>query len=184
MKKIALFAAALLFTVQGFSQVGSIKSEQYQAEFEKKMSIDAVPEYNDTVKIPIQVLKIGINEELYEMYPELKDKRVGLGVTNIVLEFLEYTNRFVFTEDKLEIKERMVQQFKASDKGFTENKVDGRGKIKLAKYFVYIEVYDFSVSDDEIVKINGQAQTTQITDRKSTRLNSSHVSESRMPSSA
>ena len=163
MKKIALLAASSFFSFEAFSQVGSIKSEQYQAEFEKKMSIDAVPEYNDTVKIPIQVLKIGINEELYEMYPELKDKRVGLGVTNIVLEFLEYTNRFVFTEDKLEIKERMVQQFKVSDKGFTENKVDGRGKIKLAKYFVYIEVYDFSVSDDEIVKVNGQAQTTQIT---------------------
>ena len=97
------------------------------------------------------------------MYPELKDKRVGLGVTNIVLEYLEYTNRFTFTEDKLEIKERMVQQFKASDKGFTENKVDGRGKIKLAKYFVYIEVYDFSVSEDEIVRINGESKVTQTT---------------------
>jgi hypothetical protein len=73
------------------------------------------------------------------------------------------TNRFEFTEDKLEIKERMDNQFKASDKGFTENKVDGRGKIKLAKYFVYIEVYDFSVSDDEVLKINGQSQTTQVT---------------------
>ena len=73
------------------------------------------------------------------------------------------TNRFVFTEDKLEIKERMIQQFKASDKGFTENKIDGRGKIKLAKYFVYIEVYDFSVSEDEIVKITGSAKATQTT---------------------
>jgi hypothetical protein len=97
------------------------------------------------------------------MYPELKDKRVGLGVTNIVLEYLEYTNRFVFTEDKLEIKERMISQFKASDKGFTENKLDGRGKIKLAKYFVYIEVYDFSVSEDEVVRINGESKTTQTT---------------------
>jgi hypothetical protein len=57
----------------------------------------------------------------------------------------------------------MINQFKASDKGFTENKMDGRGKIKLAKYFVYIEVYDFSVSDDEVVKINGESKTTQIT---------------------
>ena len=165
MKRFSVIITLILlfFAQQGAAQTGSIKTEQYQAEFEKKMSIDAVPEYTDTVRIPIQILKIGINEELYEMYPELKDKRVGLGVTNIVLEYLEYTNRFVFTGDKLEIKERMVQQFKASDKGFTENKIDGRGKIKLAKYFVYIEVYDFSVSDDEIVKINGQAQTTQMT---------------------
>lgn len=165
MKRLSVIITLILlfFAQNGAAQTGSIKTEQYQAEFEKKMSIDQVPEYTDTIKIPIQILKIGINEELFEMYPELKDKRVGLGVTNIVLEYLEYTNRFVFTEDKLEIKERMVQQFKASDKGFTENKVDGRGKIKLAKYFVYIEVYDFSVSDDEVVKINGQSQTTQVT---------------------
>lgn len=147
----------------GAAQVGSIQTEQYQAEFEKKQSIDVVSDYNDTLQLPIQLLKIGINEELYAMYPELKDKRVGLGVTNIVLEFLEMTNRFVFTEDKLEIKERMIQQFKASDKGFTENKIDGRGKIKLARYFVYIEVYDFSVSEDEVVKINGSAKATQTT---------------------
>jgi len=147
----------------GTAQIGSIQTEQYQAEFEKKQSIDAVSDYNDTIQIPIQLLKIGINEELYSMYPELKDKRVGLGVTNIVLEYLEMTNRFVFTEDKLEIKERMIQQFKASDKGFTENKIDGRGKIKLARYFVYIEVYDFSVSEDEVVKITGSAKATQTT---------------------
>jgi hypothetical protein len=98
------------------------------------------------------------------MYPELKDARVGMGVTNIVLEYLEETGRFVFTEDKLEIKERMVQQFKASNKGFTENKVDGKGKIKLAKYFVYIEVYDFSVGEDEVVETSGVTikQVTQL----------------------
>lgn len=163
MKALITFIMLIFFAQTSIAQIGTVKSEQYQAEFEKKQSLDALPEYTDTIKIPIQILKIGINEELYEMYPELKDKRVGLGVTNIVLEYLEYTNRFVFTEDKLEIKERMIQQFKASDKGFTENKIDGRGKIKLAKYFVYIEVYDFSVSDDEVVKINGESKTTQIT---------------------
>ena len=159
-----LVTLVILIFSYGFciAQTG-VKTEQYQAEFEKKQVIDALPEYTDTIKIPVQLLKIGINEELYEMYPELKDKRVGLGVTNIVLEYLEYTNRFVFTEDKLEIKERMVSQFKASEKGFTENKMDGRGKVKLAKYFVYIEVYDFSVSEDEVVKIKGQSKTTQTT---------------------
>jgi hypothetical protein len=147
----------------GKAQIGSVKTESYQSEFEKKQSMDVVSDYNDSLKYPIQILKIGINEELYEMYPELKDKRVGLGVANMVLEFLDMTNRFVFTEDKLEIKERMITQFKASAKGFTENVIDGKGKIKLAKYFVYVEVYDFSVSEDEIVKINGVAKTTQTT---------------------
>ena len=163
MRHLLLFILVTSIFNFGIAQIGSIQTEQYQAEFEKKQSINVVSDYDDTLQIPIQLLKIGINEELYTMYPELKDKRVGLGVTNIVLEFLEMTNRFVFTEDKLEIKERMIQQFKASDKGFTENKIDGRGKIKLAKYFVYIEVYDFSVSEDEIVKANGGAKATQTT---------------------
>jgi hypothetical protein len=143
--------------------IGSIKTDKYKAGFESEASLDDLPPYTDTLKIPIQVLKIGVTSDLYEMYPELKDKRVGLGLTNIVLEYLEQTNRFVFTEDKLEIKERMISQFKASSKGFTENKLDGKGKIKLAKYFVYIEVYDFSVSEDEVVKAKGSAKATQTT---------------------
>jgi hypothetical protein len=113
--------------------------------------------------IPIQLLKIGFTEELYEMYPELKEKRVGLGVTNIVIEFLEMTNRFVFTEDKAEIKQKMIAQDKASDKGISSNKIEVKGNVLLAKYFVYIEIYDFSVSEDEVVKINGEAKTTQTT---------------------
>jgi len=163
MKKLTVLLICVLFGISSKAQIGSVKTEQYQAEFEKKQSLNVLPEYTDTIQIPIQILKIGINEELFEMYPELKDKRVGLGVTNIVLEYLEMTNRFEFTEDKLEIKERMINQFKASNKGFTENKLDGKGKIKLAKYFVYIEVYDFSVSEDEVVKVNGSATATQTT---------------------
>ena len=160
-KLIPILICVLSFSCK--AQIGSVKTESYQSEFEKKQSMDVVSDYNDSLKYPIQILKIGINEDLYEMYPELKDKRVGLGVANIVIEFLDMTNRFVFTEDKLEIKERMIAQFKASAKGFTENVIDGKGKIKLAKYFVYIEVYDFSVSEDEVVKINGTAKTTQTT---------------------
>jgi hypothetical protein len=160
-KLILILICVLSFSCR--AQIGSVKTESYQSEFEKKQSMDVVSDYNDSLKYPIQILKIGINEDLYEMYPELKDKRVGLGVANIVIEFLDMTNRFIFTEDKLEIKERMIAQFKASAKGFTENVMDGKGKIKLAKYFVYIEVYDFSVSEDEVVKINGVAKTTQTT---------------------
>jgi hypothetical protein len=151
------------FSQAAFSQVGSVKTESYQASFEKTQSIDSVSNYTDTIQVPIQLLKIGINAELYELYPELKDKRVGLGVTNIVIEYLEMTGRFVFTEEKEEIKQRMIAQDKASDKGVSSNKIEVKGNVVLAKYFVYIEVYDFSVSEDEVVKINGEQKTTQTT---------------------
>jgi hypothetical protein len=140
-----------------------VKTEEYQADFEKRQSMAVVSDYTDTIVIPIQVLKIGINQELYDMYPELKDKRVGLGVANIVLEYLESTDRFKFTEDREEIKQKMIAQDKASDKGISSNKIEVKGNIVLAKYFVYIEVYDFSVSEDEVVKAVDGAKATQTT---------------------
>lgn len=155
MKKLVFLFLLIFSAAASTAQIGSVTTEQYQADFEKKMSIDSVPEYKDTIKIPIQILKIGISEELYEMYPELKDKRVGLGLANIVLEYLEMTDRFKFTEDKEEIKQRMIAQQKASDKGVSSNTIQVKGNVVLAQYFVYIEVYDFSVSEEEEVTTSG-----------------------------
>jgi curli biogenesis system outer membrane secretion channel CsgG len=163
MKKVILLPF-LLFSCIGMSQtIGTIKTEDYKADFEKKQSLNVVSNYNGDIVIPIQILKIGINDEVYEMYPELKDKRVGLGVANIVLEYLESTDRFKFTEDKAEIKNKMIAQDKASDKGISSNKIEVKGNVILANYFVYIEVYDFSVSEDEVIKGSEGAKTTQTT---------------------
>lgn len=140
------FAVVSIATL--LSSCGTTRTETYQAEFETKQSITTVSDY-DGKQIPIQILSIGISDNVLTMYPVLKEKNVGLGVTNIALDYLESTNRFEFTEDKEEIKLKMVKQFQASNKGFTENKLDGKGKIKLAKFFVYIEVYDFSVDEQE-----------------------------------
>jgi hypothetical protein len=100
---------------------------------------------------------------VYEMWPELKDARIGLGVTNMVIEYLDWTNRFEFVEEKSEIKNRMKSQWVASRKGVSENKVYGMGKITLAEYFVTIEIYDFSVSEDEVVALKDGVTQKQIT---------------------
>jgi hypothetical protein len=156
MVRKVLYIIFLLFSIIGSAQtIGSVKTEEYKADFEKKQSLDVVSDYTGDIIIPIQILKIGINEELYEMYPELKDKRVGLGVSNIVLEYLESTNRFKFTEDREEIKQKMIAQHIASAKGISENKIEVKGNVILAKYFVYIEVYDFSIGEDEEVSTSG-----------------------------
>jgi hypothetical protein len=83
------------------------------------------------------------------MYPDLQDKNVGLGFAESVLDYLDETQRFEFTEEKSEIKNRMVTQFKASKKGIFEEPIDGKGKIKAARYFVYVTVADFAVDEDE-----------------------------------
>lgn len=162
MKNLLILLGLLLTISVGAQTVGSTKTEQYKASFETKIDISQFLNYEGKT-IPIQILKCGIGDDLYEQYPELKEKKVGLGVANITLEYLENLNRFTFTEDKTEIKNRMVKQFQASQAGISQDKLDGRGKIRLAHYFVEIEVYDWSVSDDEEVNLKDGVKNTMVT---------------------
>jgi hypothetical protein len=161
-KLLTLLTVCLVSLVANSQTIGKTKTESYQADFEKKKDISAYLDY-DGPQIPVQILKCGISDEVYEMYPELKEKRVGLGVANISMEYLENLNRFKFTEDKTEIKNRMVKQFQASAAGISENKLDGRGKINLAKYFVTIECYDYSVSEDETINLKDGIKDNMVT---------------------
>jgi hypothetical protein len=164
MKKFILSSIyVLIVQISAFSQtVGSTKTEQYKASFETAIDISQFMDYEGK-QIPIQILKAGISDEMYEMYPELKEKRVGLGVANISMEYLENLNRFKFTEDKTEIKNRMVKQFQASQAGISENQLDGFGKINLAEYFVTIECYDYSISEDETVNLKDGVKNMMVT---------------------
>ena len=163
MKNLLILLSCFLISSTAVAQtVGSTKTEQYKASFETKIDISQYLDY-DGPTIPIQILKCGIGDDLYEQYPELKEKKVGLGVANITLEYLENLNRFTFTEDKTEIKNRMVKQFQASAAGISQDKLDGRGKIRLAHYFVEIEVYDWSVSDDEEINLSNGVKNTMVT---------------------
>ena len=162
MKNLLVLLGLLLTIGAGAQTVGSTKTEQFKASFETKIDISQFLNYEGKT-IPIQILKCGIGDDLYESYPELKEKKVGLGVANITLEYLENLNRFTFTEDKTEIKNRMVKQFQASQAGISQDKLDGRGKIRLAHYFVEIEVYDWSVSDDEEVNLSNGVKNTMVT---------------------
>jgi hypothetical protein len=157
-----LLSFCLVSLVASSQNIGSTKTEQYKASFETKVDISQYMDY-DGPTIPIQILKCGISEEMYEQYPELKEKRVGLGVANITLEYLSNLNRFTFTEDKTEIKNRMVKQFQASQSGISQDKLDGRGKIRLAHYFVSIEVYDFSISEDETINLKDGVKNKMVT---------------------
>jgi len=146
----------LLVSTLSYSQIlGSTKTENYKAAFEEKQSIEEVSDYDGDIQVPIQVLNIGFTPELYEFYPELRDNRVGLGVSNITLSYLEWTDRFIFTEDKEEIKQRMIKQHIASSKGISQNKVQVKGNVILAKYFTYVEIYDYSVSEEEEITKDG-----------------------------
>jgi curli biogenesis system outer membrane secretion channel CsgG len=141
-----VFVALAVVTLSG---CGSMKTTTEKDEVEVK-SISSVSNYTDSIKYAIQVVNVDLTKVL-QMYPALQEKNVGLGFAESVLDYLDETGRFVFTEEKSEIKERMVTQFKASKKGIFEEPIDGKGKIKAARYFVYVTVADFAVDEDESI---------------------------------
>tara|TARA_R110002126_G_scaffold67995_1_gene171988 strand:- start:328 stop:1014 length:687 start_codon:yes stop_codon:yes gene_type:complete len=129
---------------------GSMKTTTEQDVVETK-DISSVSNYTDSLKYAVQVINVDMTKVL-ALYPDLQEKNVGLGFAESVLDYLDETGRFIFTEEKAEIKERMVTQFKASKKGIFEEPIDGKGKIKAARYFVYVTVADFAVDEDETVE--------------------------------
>ena len=161
--KNLLFIPLFFLSTTLFAQViGKTSTENYQAEFEKAASIYNIPEYNGE-PVPVALLTIGISDEVLSQYPELGDYRVGLGLANIVVAFMDETFRFEFVETKDEIKDRMVAQMKASDKGISANKIELKGNIVLAKYLGYVEVYDFSISEDETINLKDGVKNTLVT---------------------
>ena len=141
-----MFLCLAILTIAG---CGSMKTTTEEDTIEKA-DIGTVSGYTDSIKYAVQVINVDMTKIL-QLYPDLQDKNVGLGFAESVLDYLDETGRFIFTEEKSEIKERMVTQFKASKKGVFEEPIDGKGKIKAARYFVYVSVADFAVDEDEAV---------------------------------
>jgi len=138
---------------------GSMKTTTEGDAVENK-NISTVSDYTGA-KTTVQVVNVDLTK-VFSMYPDLQEKNVGLGFAESVLDYLDETNRFEFTEEKSEIKERMVTQFKASKKGIFEEPIDGKGKIKAARYFVYVTIADFAVDEDETIE-KGKAKVVVTT---------------------
>jgi GNAT superfamily N-acetyltransferase len=162
MVKVIVTILLLVSLTTSAQVIGKTSTEDYQAGFEGKESIYTLPEYNGK-PVPVALLDIGVSKEVIEQYPELGDYRVGLGLTNIVVAYLEETFRFEFVETKNDIKQRMIAQYKASQKGISTEKIELKGNIVLAKYFCYIEVYDFSISEDETINLKGGVKNKLVT---------------------
>ena len=71
MKNIFILILCVLFAQTTIGQtVGKIKAETYQAEFEKKKSIDDVSDYWGET-IPIALINISASDVVYDMWPDL-----------------------------------------------------------------------------------------------------------------
>jgi len=162
MKYLLLLLSFLFSFISVGQTIGKTVTESYTAGFESQASVYEIPEYFGE-PVPVAILSIGVNQEVLDQYPELGDYRVGLGLSNITVAFMDETFRFEFVETRDEIKDRMIKQYKASKNGLSANVINPVGKIVLAKYFGYIEVYDFSISEDETINLKDGVKNKLVT---------------------
>ncbi len=132
------------------AQSGKTKVQSKIASYEAEKTLDDI-KWFDGEPEGIQLIQISINENILNAYPELRDKRVGFGMTNRIIEVLEEAGRFYFVEEKDEVINKMVQEWERSVSGLLEEELNV-GKFATTKWFAYAEIYDFAVSNQEEIK--------------------------------
>jgi curli biogenesis system outer membrane secretion channel CsgG len=114
------------------------------------------------VKKRVQVVSFDLPDTLLKRYPELKEKRIGWGLANRLVDAFYETNRFQFVEEKEAMLDKVMKNWALSQSGAvseaTQIKTDG---LTAPEYLVYAEVFDFSVSNTGSVK--GLAAKSQAT---------------------
>ena len=148
---LSLFITMFLLgcaTSQVEAQSGKTKVQSKIASYEAEKTLDDI-KWFDGEPEGVQLIQISISENILNAYPELRDKRVGFGVTNRIIEVLEEAGRFYFVEEKEEVLNKMVKEWERSVSGLLDNELDSVGQFAQTKYFVYAELYDFAVSNQE-----------------------------------
>ena len=69
------------------------------ASYEAEKTLDDI-KWFDGEPEGIQLIQISIPQDILNAYPELRDKRVGFGMTNRIIEVLEEAGRFLFRRRK------------------------------------------------------------------------------------
>ena len=132
------------------AQSGKTKVQSKIASYEAEKTLDDIKWYDGEPE-GVQLIQISISEDILNAYPELRDKRVGFGMTNRIIEVLEEAGRFYFVEEKDEVINKMVKEWERSVSGLLEEELSV-GKFATTKWFAYAEIYDFAVSNQEEIK--------------------------------
>jgi hypothetical protein len=88
--------------------------------------------------------QIKIPADDIQRYPELGEKRVGFGLSSILVETLFDTGRFTFLEDKEQILRRLVELWEMTGDGIlVKNAVAPDTALQAPDFLVYAEIFDF-----------------------------------------
>ncbi len=110
----------------------------------------------DGPKRRVQVVEIQIPEKDLEHYPELAEKRVGFGLSSILVEALFDSGRFDLLEGQDEILKRHLNLWQRTADGFYLRDQPPAG-LAAPEFLVYAKVFDFvPCSPEERIGLSGK----------------------------
>src|SRR4030095_14221015 len=85
-----------------------------------------------------------IPAEDVKRYPELAEKRVGFGLSSILVETLFDSGRFAFLEEKEQLLKRLVELWELTEDGIlVKNPTAKETDLQAPEFLMYAEVFDF-----------------------------------------
>ena len=93
----------------------------------------------------IQVVQIRIPKADLDRYPDLAEKRVGFGLSSLLVEAVFDTGRFVLLEEKEAILKRLVEQWELTEDGILAKDPAAQDTaLHAAELLLYAEIFDFA----------------------------------------
>lgn len=150
-----LVTSLLLVCVTGCASVSTVTRDTTP-----KNDVAVVAAASTGPKTRARIVRIDLPDSLLELYPELREKRVGWGLCNRLVDALYETGRFTLVEEKQAVIEKVMEQWALGQSGaVAEETAPPTGGLTAPQYLVYAEVYDFAVGGSEkVVGVASQAE--------------------------
>ncbi len=97
----------------------------------------------------VQVVRLGLSPEVLREWPDLRDKRLGFGLSNRIVEALYDSGWFRFLEEKDAVVERIVDQWDKAinrDDLYRPKHFEG---LEVPDFLVYGEIFEFATGREE-----------------------------------
>lgn len=106
----------------------------------------------------VQVVRLGLAPEVLREWPDLRDKRLGFGLSNRIVEALFDSGWFQFLEEKDAVVERIVDQWDKAinrDDLYQPKHFEG---LAVPDFLVYGEIFEFASGREErAVGLSGES---------------------------
>ena len=120
-----------------------------QAHVLPEEEIPVIPDFHGK-KIKANVVQFGISREALEKYPELREKKIGFGLCNRLVDTLYDSGYVDLVEEKEAMKKRIIEQW-LSNAVFSDAMEEPSG-FAQPDLLIYADVYDFGIRDASSVK--------------------------------